>query len=73
MLTASQLRANIYRLLDHVLETGKPLRLTRKGQTLVISSESPPSRLARLPHRHDYVLCDPEELIDLDWSGEWSP
>ena len=36
-LSASKLRANVYRLLDEVLETGKPLEIERNGKTLVIA------------------------------------
>ena len=72
-LTASQLRANVYRLLDQVLESGQPLRITRKGKTLLVIPEEPVSKVDRLPHRHGYIVGDPEELVHMDWSGEWKP
>lgn len=74
-LTASKLRANIYRLLDEVLETGKPLEIDRKGRLLVISpkEERQGSKLDRLPRREGFIVGDPDELIHIDWSSEWNP
>lgn len=71
--STSHLRSNIYRLLDQVLATGEPLEIERKGQRLVITPVIPPGKLERLDHRHDYIVGDPEELVHLDWSGEWKP
>lgn len=71
-LTASKLRENIYRILDRVLETGIPVEVRRKGKTLRIEPIDPPSHMARLKRR-PYFLGDPEEIIHLDWSGEWQP
>jgi antitoxin (DNA-binding transcriptional repressor) of toxin-antitoxin stability system len=72
-LTASELRANIYKLIDQVLETGVPLEIKRKGKTVLIVPKNPPSKLKRLIRRDHYIKGDPEELIHLDWTGEWSP
>lgn len=75
-LTASKLRANVYRLLDEVLETGKPLEIERNGEILVIApkdGEKKGSKLDNLPYRPDYIIGDPDELIHMDWSSEWNP
>lgn len=72
-ISASSLRANVYRLLDEVLDTGRPLEIERRGRTLVLARKDPPSRLGRLPRRDDFIAGDPQELVDLDWSGEWRP
>ena len=71
-LTASKLRANIYRILDEVLETGVPVEVERRGRTVRIVPVDPPSKLARLTKR-DYLRCDPDAIVHLDWSGEWRP
>jgi hypothetical protein len=47
--TASKLRANIYRMLDEVLETGQPLEVKRNGKTLVIAPKEERSIWDRLP------------------------
>jgi hypothetical protein len=71
--TASQLRANIYRMLDEVLETGQPLEIERKGKTLVIAPKEEQSIWDRLPRREGAIVGDPDELIHIDWSSEWNP
>ncbi len=71
-LTASKLRQDIYRILDRILETGRPVEIARRGRTLKIVAEEPPSKLDRLEPRA-YLRTDPEELVQLDWSGEWRP
>jgi hypothetical protein len=70
---ASTLRADIYRLLDRVLETQQPLEIDRKGQKLLIVPAEPSPKLDRLPRRDDAIVGDPADLISLDWSGEWRP
>jgi antitoxin (DNA-binding transcriptional repressor) of toxin-antitoxin stability system len=72
-ITASQLRSNIYRLLDRVLESGKPLEIERRGEKLTIVPPRRPDKLGRLTPRADFLSCDPEELVHLDWSNEWRP
>ena len=71
--TASELRANVYALLDSVLESGTPLEIERKGKRLRIVAVEPPSRLDRLPSRPDVIKGDPDDLAELDWSSEWRP
>ena len=72
-ITASELRQDVYRLLDEVLETGVPLEIERKGRRLRVVPADGPSKLARCSPRPDYIAGDPEDLVHLDWSREWSP
>lgn len=70
MLKTSNLRADIFRLLDNVIETGKPLEIERKGKVLqIIPKESVP-KLSKLA-KHDCLLCDAEEVVHMDWEKEW--
>lgn len=71
--TASELRRNVYRLLDEILETGVPLEIERKGRRLVIEPVERPSRLDRIAGNPDYVVGDPGDLVHVDWSREWKP
>ena len=70
-ITASALRGNIYKLLDKILESGKPLEVERKGKRLQITSKRPVSKLSRLT-KHACIQGNPESIINLDWSDEWN-
>lgn len=68
----SQLRENIYRILDQVLDTGIPVEIERHGKLLRIVPVETRSKLDNLKP-HPYLLSDAEDLVHLDWSGEWQP
>ena len=70
-LTATELRQNLYRVLDSVLETGEEVQIARKGRVLRIVAESAPSIWDRL-EPHAIVKGDPEDLVSMDWSEYWS-
>ena len=72
-ITASELRQNVYKLLDQVLETGVPLEIERKGHRLRIVPSDAPSKLSRLAGDKNYIVGDPEDFVHIDWSGEWRP
>jgi prevent-host-death family protein len=71
--TASQLRADVYNLLDRVIETGEPLEIERNGVVVRIVPPRARDWLDRLPRRAGVVVGDPEDLVELDWSELWSP
>ncbi len=70
--TASKLRENVYRILDEVLATGKPVEIDRKGRTLKIIASNPTSRLAGLKRRR-YLRTEPDDIVHIDWSRGWRP
>jgi hypothetical protein len=75
-LTASKLRANVYRVLDQVLETGVAVEIERHGRRLRIVPAGRrvrvPVKLSRLKARK-FLRCAPEALVHIDWSREWRP
>lgn len=73
--TASQLRANIYRILDQVAETGVPVEIVRRRRRLKIvpADDAQPRKLDRITPRPKVLVGDPEDLVHLDWSKEWKP
>ncbi|QVQ50124.1 type II toxin-antitoxin system Phd/YefM family antitoxin [Spiractinospora alimapuensis] len=71
--TASELRRNVYQLLDEVLTTGAPLEIERGGQTLYIIPGHFGSKVDRLESHPGAFAGDPEDFVHLDWSGEWEP
>jgi antitoxin (DNA-binding transcriptional repressor) of toxin-antitoxin stability system len=72
-ITASELRQNVYRLLDRVLETGVPLDIERNGRRLRVVPVDGPPKLDRLVAHPDYLVDDPEDIVHVDWSGDWRP
>lgn len=73
LLTASKLRENIYRLLDHALETGEVIEIERNGRRLRIVPDEPRNRLDHLVLRPESVVGDSEDFVHVDWSDEWKP
>lgn len=71
--TASELRRDVYRLLDRVLASGEPLEVERHGQLLRIVPLETGSRLGRLSPMPGLISGDPGDLAELDWSGNWQP
>lgn len=72
-ITASELRQNVYRLLDEVLATGVPLEVERGGRRLRIVPVDAAPKLSRLSPHPSTIVGDPEDLVHVDWSGEWRP
>jgi hypothetical protein len=70
--TASELRADVYRVLDSVIETGLPVEIERKGRVLKIVEDKPTPKLSRLIERHS-LQGDPDDIVHMDWSPHWQP
>jgi hypothetical protein len=72
-LTATELRANVYRILDGVIETGRSRTIIRSGNRLVITLERDRRlKLEDLPERRA-TDCSPDELVETSWEHEWKP
>jgi hypothetical protein len=71
-LTASQLRQNIYRILDEVIETGRPVEIERKGTVVRIEMERQDRSIFETltPHPGS-IVGNSEDLVHIDWSQEW--
>ena len=70
MITPSELRRNLYNLLDQVILTGKPVEIKRKNKVLKIIIEQPKLKLDNLKKR-EVMNCMPDEIIYNDWEKEW--
>lgn len=76
-MNATKLRAELYTVLDQVLETGKPVIIERKGKKLRLSVEK-----EQKPIRRKWSKPRPEllpegvtidDIMSVDWSKEWKP
>lgn len=72
-LTAEKLREDVYRILDEILETGVSVEIERHGRLLKIVPVETRNKLDNLTQRPDFLPGDPEDIVSLDWSGEWHP
>jgi len=73
--TPSTLRADIYRILDRVLETGEPVEVRRGNRRLKIvpADAAPVANLEKLQAHPGAIIGDAEDLVDIEWSHEWRP
>jgi antitoxin (DNA-binding transcriptional repressor) of toxin-antitoxin stability system len=70
---ATKLRANLYKVLDNVLNSGIPVEIDRRGKLLKIVPMKPKEKLDNLKSHPDYLAVEPESLVHVDWSKEWHP
>lgn len=69
-MNATQLRQNLYQTLDEVIKTGEPVRIERKGQTLLISPE-PVVTKNRIFKKRKLMVDPDEDITKIDWMVEW--
>jgi len=72
VISATQLRANIYQLLDQVAQTGEAIEIERKGTLLRIVPAERRTLAALFPPDPELIRGDPADLASLDHSDLWS-
>ena len=66
--TATDLRAHLYEVLDHVAKTGEPVHVTRGGVELAIMRKAAASNKKKKPRTlPNLVVGDPDDLIHMEW------
>ncbi len=68
--TATELRANIYKLLEEVLNTGIPLEIKKGDKRLRIVPVEKGDKLRNLRARPHVIQGDPDELAAISWEKE---
>lgn len=74
-ISATELRANVYQILDEAMLTGEAVAIYRSGQTFWLvppTKKAAKSKLKNLP-KIDLIVGDPEDLVHMDWSSYWHP
>jgi prevent-host-death family protein len=71
-ISVTELRANLYKIVDRVIETGVPVEIERKGGRVRLEPAQPKSKLQKLAGNPHTIVGDPEEIVHVDWSAEWS-
>jgi hypothetical protein len=67
---ATQLRANLYKTLDEIIATGKPVRVERKGKVVLIAPEQPVKQ-QRVFKKRKLLVNPDEDITQIDWMTEW--
>ena len=66
--TASDLRAHLYEVLDHVAKTGRPVDVIRNGVELSIVRKDVVRTRRRSPRKlPDLIVGDPDDLVHVEW------
>ena len=68
--TPTELRANIYKLLEEVLTTGVPLEINKGNKRLRIVPVKQTNKLQNLVTRPNVIQGDPEDLVNISWEKE---
>ncbi|MCL4835440.1 MAG: type II toxin-antitoxin system Phd/YefM family antitoxin [Caldilineaceae bacterium] len=68
--TPTQLRANIYHLLEEILHTGLPLEIRKGERRLRIVPVEKVDKFQNLPARPYAIQGDPDDLAELGWEDE---
>jgi hypothetical protein len=71
-ISVTKLRANLYEIVDRVIETGMPVDIERKGERVRLERAKPKSKLQKLARNPNTIVGDPEDVVHMDWSSEWS-
>lgn len=72
-MTATELRRNIYRVLDEVLETGVAQEVQRHGQKLLIVPAEPRRHRFEDAPKRKALNCTFDELVATTWGEAWKP
>lgn len=68
--TVTELRGNIYNLLDEVLNTGIPIEITKGGKKLKIMPVDKVNKLENLVSRPQVIKGNPDDLVEISWEKE---
>lgn len=69
-ITVTELRGNIYKLLDEVLNTGIPIEINKGGKKLKIMPVDKANKLENLVSRPNVIKGNPDDLVGISWEKE---
>ncbi len=68
--TPTELRTNIYNLLEEILRTGVPIEIKKGDKRLRIVPVKKVDKLQNLVSRPDVIQGDPDDLVNISWEKE---
>ena len=69
-ISPTELRSNIFKLLDEVISSGIPIEINKGGKLLRIVPVEKSNKLANLSLRPDIIVGNPDDLVDISWEKE---
>lgn len=74
-ITPTQLRANLYRILERVSKTGEEVEVVRATGSLIIRPKAAERRGRRKKPKTNpkLIVGNPDDLVHIDWSKHWRP
>ena len=69
-ITPTELRQNIYKLLDEVLNSGIPIEINKGGKKLRIVPADKTKKLQNLISRPNVIKGNPDDLAGICWEKE---
>ena len=69
----TELRANIFKVLDKIAHSGRPLEVESKGRRFRIVPLDSLDKLANLKPHPGCIVGSLDDLIHIDWLKEWRP
>lgn len=70
--TPTELRTDIYNLLDEILQTGLPIEIKKGDRRLRIIPVEKMDKFQNLISRSDVIQGDPDSLVLVNWEEEVS-
>ena len=70
--TLTKLRADLYNIVDQILETGVPVEIERNSERLKIVPCAKKSKLKNLKKHPGTIIGDPNKLVHMNWTKYWN-
>jgi prevent-host-death family protein len=71
-ISLTKLRADLYKIVDQVIETSVPVEIERNGKKVKIIAIQKKSKLANLKPHPGTMVGNPDDFVHLDWFSEWN-
>ncbi|MCD6397140.1 MAG: hypothetical protein J7L71_06335 [Spirochaetaceae bacterium] len=69
-ITPTELRGNVYNILDNILHTGIPVEINKGTRKLRIIPVEKKDKLKNLISRPHVIKGDPDDLVNISWENE---
>ncbi len=71
-MTSTQLRKDLFRILDQILESGEGVEIHREAGSVLLLPQREGGKLARL-RRRATIIGDSDSLDQVNWEEAWRP